>query len=56
LSGILKKTVVPSSVKEAGIPSKGIATTAKHKQFPDTPTLRKTFVVKYAKTSASPIS
>jgi hypothetical protein len=56
LSGILKKTVVPSSVKAAAILSIGIPATAKLQQFHDTPTLKKTFVARYVKTWAFQIS
>jgi len=48
----LKKTVVTSSVKGAAIPCTGISATAKRQPFHDTLTLRRTYAVKFAKTSA----
>jgi len=47
--------VVPLSVKGAIILSKGISATAKYPLFLVTPTLRKIFVARYAKTLGFPI-
>jgi hypothetical protein len=52
----LKKTVVPLSVKGAAILFTGISAAAKYQLFLVTPTLRKTFVVRYAKILEFPIS
>ena len=52
MSGSSKETVAFSSVKEEAIPFTGISTTAKYQRFPDTPTLRRTYVVRYARTLA----
>lgn len=48
--------VAPSSVKEAAILSTEISATEKCQQFHDTPTLKRIFVVRFAKISVFPIS